>query len=153
VVPLESLAGQDLLQIHTKHQETGIAKRRTLQAKYTSMRDVRPAVQPTSAPDESTAKLNSTVPTDERAAADQQSKEDDDPLKPSEMTTVATEDEAQSGDGDKPTEDAKPQATDGPEADGRLVGPEHDAVCDACGVRVLVGLLHHVCFAHEFVSF
>ena len=151
VVPLESLAGQDLLQIHTRHQETGISKRRTLQAKFTSMRDVWPAVQPTSAPDKSTAKLRSTVSTDGRTD-DKQSKEDDDPLKPSEITTSTTEDEARSGGGDEPTEDAKPQATGRPVADGRPFGPEHDAVCDACAVGALVGL-HFVCFAHKFVIF
>jgi hypothetical protein len=133
VVPLESFAGQDLLQIHTKDQEIGVAKRRTMQAKFSSMRDVRPVVQPGSTLDAHTTKPD---PAGGHATDDyEESKEDDEPKKPADEARVATDCTVEPGDRDKVTEDPQPQATAAPIGDGPPSGPRQPAFCDACSVR------------------
>lgn len=44
-VPLETYAGQDLIEVHTKYHEQRAQRRQTIQAKFASMRDVRPVVE------------------------------------------------------------------------------------------------------------
>jgi hypothetical protein len=140
VVPLETLAGQDLLQIHTKHQETGVAKRRTLQAKFTSMRNVQTVVQPVNAHDPSTINPEAVNLTDGHAAdGDEESKEEDDLSKPADVAI-----QTDAAEGDKVTEEPRPQSP-GPQpqpevpgavADVPPIGPEQNALCDGCAVRV-----------------
>ena len=111
-VPLEALAGQDLLQIHTKHQETGVERRRTQQAKYSSMRDVRPSNAPAESPTKPGSSDKASL-TDDGHATD-----DDEELKRKSDSAdggrVAAKDGAESGDPDKGTEvEPQPVATSG----------------------------------------
>ena len=142
MVPLETLAGQDLLQIHTKHQETGIAKRRTLQAKFTSMRNVQTVVQPVNTHHPSTINPEAVTPTDGHAAdGDEESKEESDLSKPADVAI-----QTDAAEGDKVTEEPQPQSPGpqpqpeipGPVADAPPTGPEQKALCDGCAVRALL---------------
>jgi len=142
VVPLETLAGQDLLQIHTKHQETGIERRKTERAKLSSMCDVRPVVQPSNTPDASTSKPD---PNEKPALADGHTADDDeksrrlcDSSKPTDEATAAGEGGSETSDADKVTKQPLPQATDGEVADGPPNGPKQNAFCDSCANRELI---------------
>lgn len=42
---METFAGKDLLRVHTESQEKGVERRRTLQTKLSSMRDITPVTQ------------------------------------------------------------------------------------------------------------
>lgn len=139
MVPLECFAGQDLLQIHTKHQEKGIERRRTLQAKFNSMRDVRPLVQPANAPEPNTKQPSTTETASECTADDyEQSKEEDDLSKQGDVVTVAKEG-GESNNEDKVTEGPQsPTSSRGPVVNDQPTEPKHDAFCDGCAVRVLL---------------
>lgn len=111
VVPLESYAGQDLLQIHTRNQEKGVEKRRTLQAKYASMRDVRPITQPAAVDAEKSGHG------DEEDGADDESK-------PVEKDVDGSDDE------NKPAEGLANPITEEPTP--TPPGPIQNALCDGC---------------------
>jgi len=142
VVPLETLAGQDLLQIHTKHQETGIEERRTQRAKFSSMRDVRPVVQPSNAPDASTTKPDTTekpaISDGHTADDDGESRGENDSSKSADEVTAAAEGGSDSGDADKVTKEPQPPATGEEVADGPLNGPEQNALCNSCANGELI---------------
>jgi len=143
VVPLEALAGKDLLQIHTKHQESAIEKRRSQQAKFTSIRDIRPIVPPSNAPDTSATKpdpAEKVFPADSAHAADDGDESDggSDSSQPADEAAIPA-DGGKSGDAEKASkEEPRPPTPGGKIEDEPPSGPEQNAFCDGCKVCALV---------------
>ncbi|KAF7976604.1 hypothetical protein HWV62_6102 [Athelia sp. TMB] len=144
-VPLETFGGQDLIEVHTKYHEQSAQRRNTLQAKFASMRDVRPGGPLVPVPEASSpnpqqpAELEEThgAPGDEgdgrptvqeEEAAEDKVVEGEEPVeKPDEENADSEEKleaEAESGEvegGDEAQESEEPRA-----------GPTHTALCDGC---------------------
>lgn len=148
-MPLETFGGQDLIEVHTKYHEQSAQRRNTLQAKFASMRDVRPGGPLVPVPEASSpnpqqpAELEEThgAPGDEgdgrptvqeEEAAEDKVVEGEEPAeKPDEENADSEEKpeaEAESGEvegGDEAQESEEPRA-----------GPTHTALCDGCQVSV-----------------
>lgn len=148
ILPLESLAGQDLLQGHNEDHDKAAAKRKIRQAKLKS--SSTPIIDSVNA-DESVT--NEPDPTTESAIEDEPEAEEADPeerkednnsaevvdgAEPTKQLDGAGEDDLL---GDKPEPEPEAPAsesdedTDNSPAEDTPQGPEHLAYCDNCGVR------------------
>ena len=125
MVPLESFAGKDLLSVYTEMQDKGVQKRKTLQAKLSSVNDVRPVIQPV-------AEKNSH-PNAKGALGDDSEGEDDDDDEESEKGENANDAPVEVT--EEPADDEK-EGSEGNAADNKEEDlPVHNAFCDGCRVR------------------
>lgn len=125
MVPLESFAGKDLLSVYTEMQDKGVQKRKTLQAKLSSVNDVRPVIQPVA---EKTSHSNA-----KGALGDDSEGEDDDDDEESEKGENANDSPAEET--EEPADDEK-EGSEGNAADNKEEDlPVHNAFCDGCRVR------------------
>ncbi|KAF7976478.1 hypothetical protein HWV62_6749 [Athelia sp. TMB] len=113
-VPLETYAGQDLIEVHTKYHEQRAQRRQTIQAKFASMRDVRPVVEGVET--EEPGEVDPVVVESQPAEAVVE-------VEKAEEAADSVVEEGARGGGD--AEEVAP-AEEGP------TGPEHNAFCDEC---------------------
>jgi hypothetical protein len=135
-------AGQDLFEIHSRHQAKEIEKRKIMQDKLSSMRDVHPVINPEtttalspnlSPVDESMKDALGAAPKDDNGANEaeadhkdthsEHSKSKSDTNKHAGDTTTVRSGNTYDMEGLKPADASKP------------VGLVHAACCDGCDVR------------------
>lgn len=144
MAPLESFAGKDLLSVYTEMHEKGIEKRRTLQAKFSSMRDIRPVTQSVTEEageneedqekeeDSNDTPAETTEEPEEEAAAGSEGE--------GEAAEITEEPEEETGDGEEEEEAAEDDST----GDDKEDLPTHNAYCNGCAVRLLLKIFSQI---------
>lgn len=138
MVPLETFAGKDLLNVYTEMQEKGVQTRKTLQAKLSLMSEVRSVIQPF-ADRTSSSKVAKGAPGDDSEGESEEEGGEGEEEEESEKEEDANDTPAEIT--EEPASDGKKGSEDNATEEENV--PVHDAWCDGCRVRLLLKMCCH----------